>query len=130
MRLALATLQGTQRVGDNDFGEHSIAPTLHKRSIGILTRNGVSIALQRGGGATEHHTRIHKAREDNSGIAGIVAWRGVTLLIARVVLLINHDQPKIFQRQEECRAHTDNQLATRRCGKAQIGLASAILRKA
>ncbi len=70
----------------------------------------VAITLDRRRGTAEQRFGFELRRQHQSGVAGVVAWRSVNLLVRRVVFLVHHHQPQISERQKECRPCADNDL--------------------
>jgi len=63
--------------------------------------------LQRRRGAAEQHRHAHRLGPDQGEIAGVVA-DAVLLLVAGIVLFIDHDQPGLRQGREHRRTRADD----------------------
>ena len=74
---------------------------------GVLAALGVVAALEAGGGGAQHDAGAGGLRAHDGHVAAVVA-RGLLLLVAAVVLLIDHDQPQIAYRREHARPGSDH----------------------
>ncbi len=70
---------------------------------GVLAALGVVAALETRRGRTQHHHRAGFARAHDGDIAAVIARRFL-LLVARVVLFVDHHQPQVLHRREHARA--------------------------
>ena len=85
----------------------------------------IDVALDRRRRATHHHpTVVHRCRH-NGRIARIVTRCGVVLFVARIVLLVDHNQARVRQRQQQRRARADNQSTRRRTQQTQVDIGAA-----
>jgi hypothetical protein len=74
---------------------------------GGASRLGVVQGLQRGRGTAQQHRHVERLAAHQGEVAGVVA-DAVLLLVAAVVLLVDHDQPGLGQRHEHRRARADD----------------------
>ena len=73
-----------------------------------LARERVVVGLDAGRGRAEKRLRPHRLRHDDGHGAGMVAGRGVLLLVAVLVLLVDNHQSEPLEGQEHCRACAEN----------------------
>ena len=64
------------------------------------------LRLERRRGAAEHHARALEPRAHQRDVAGMVARR-LAVLVARLVLLVDHDEAEVAHRREDGRARAD-----------------------
>ncbi len=83
---------------------------------GVAALVGVVQAFQRGGGRAEQQRHALQARAHHRQVAGVVA-QAFLLLVGRVVLLVDDDQPRILQRGEQRRAGADDDLRAALAGR-------------
>ena len=82
-------------VGHGDGGEGHAGEAAAERDQSVLARFGVAVGLDGGRGSAEQHLGSGEACQHDGGIAGVVARRGVLLLVARFVLLVHNNQFEI-----------------------------------
>ena len=125
MGVSLAPLHGPERIGNADFGRSGIPVPLVEPHKTVLPGPGVEPALERRGRAAEQRAGSQQAGGNHGAVAGMVTGCGFRLLVARIVLLVHHHQPELFQRQEERRPRPQHQFAPLRTAEAQVGLRPA-----
>ena len=83
------------------------AEPLRQMQVRVAAALGVHHGLDRRRGGGEHDRNFRLARAHHRHVAGVIA-HAVLLLVGRVVLLIDHDQPQIGIRQKQRRARADH----------------------
>ncbi len=87
---------------------HAAVPLRHLYQR-ITSALGVVVALQRRGCRAQKHLCARHAPQDDGGVTGVVARGRVLLLVACLMLLVDHYQPQVAERQEKRRAHAEDE---------------------
>ena len=95
-------------VGDDDLGQFDTAEAFGHGDEAELAAGGVFPALQARGGGTEDDVGPVLPGQDEGDVAAVVAGVWFLLLVAGVVLLVDHHQAEVFERQEEGRTGADD----------------------
>jgi hypothetical protein len=89
-----------------DRRQPSAADAVRQREEPVLARGGVHPRLEARRRAAEDDARPLEPRADHRHLARVVA-RALSLLVARLVLLVDDDRAEIAQRREDRRARAD-----------------------
>ena len=81
---------------------------LGHRQADVLARLHVGDGLEARRGAAEHTDRPGSVRAHHGDVAGVVARRGVELLVARLVLLVHDDQAEVLDGREDGAPRADD----------------------
>ena len=95
-------------VDDGDGGEGGGVVALEELDEAVFAGGGFIISLDGGGGGAEEGLAAVHGGKDDGDVAGVVARRGVGLLIGRVVFLVDDDEAEAREGEEEGRAGADD----------------------
>ena len=125
----LATARRTQRIRHVNHRRPRRAVALGQLRTPVLPRRGIRPRLHRRRGAPQQRMPARQPRHHHGAVPCVVARRRVRLLVARIVLLVDHDQLQVFQRQEERRPRPDHELAPLRTAQTEVRFRAPAVRE-
>ena len=112
------------KIDGSDAGQRRLAEPRGEREPAVASGLGVEPRLERRRGRGEHDRRLFEPRAHDRHVARIVD-DPVLLLIGAVVLLVDDDEAKVGERQEQSRTRADHypRFTLRRRGPDALALA-------
>ena len=93
-------------IDDVDLGQPRLAHALGQRQQRVLPARRIDPALETRRRASEHDDRALVSRSHDRDLSRVIARR-LTLLVARLVLLVHDDRAEVLERREDRRARAN-----------------------
>ena len=91
------------------FGHLDASVTMLDFGVAVFAVLGVEEGFDGGGCGAEDGARVPGAGQIDGAVARVVAWRGVGLLVAAVVFLVDDDEAEVIEGQEKCGASAEEE---------------------